>query len=59
MTPAARAKLKIDVLVDSDLWQEPGKARSIVRRDPSAQPALARHRRRHQRVVVSEQANCG
>ena len=32
MTPAARAKLKIDVLVDSDLWQEPGKARSIVRR---------------------------
>ena len=32
MTPAPRAKLKIDVLVDSDLWQEPAKARSIVRR---------------------------
>jgi probable rRNA maturation factor len=32
MTPAPRAKLKIDVLVDSDHWQEPGKARSLVRR---------------------------
>src|SRR5271169_2124047 len=32
MTPAPRAKLKIDVLVDSDLWQEPAKARSTVRR---------------------------
>ena len=32
MTPAPRAKLKIDVLVDSDLWQEPAKARSLVRR---------------------------
>ena len=32
MKPAPRAKLKIDVLVDSDLWQEPAKARSSVRR---------------------------
>jgi probable rRNA maturation factor len=32
MTPAPRAKLKIDVLVDSDLWQEPAKARLLVRR---------------------------
>src|SRR3984893_13589909 len=32
MTPAPRAKLKIDVLVDSDLWQDPAKARSLVRR---------------------------
>jgi len=32
MTPAPRAKLKIDVLVDSDRWDEPAKARSIVRR---------------------------
>jgi probable rRNA maturation factor len=33
MTPAPRqAKLKIDVLVDSDLWQEPAEARSTVRR---------------------------
>ena len=32
MTPASRVKLKIDVLVDSDRWDEPAKARSIVRR---------------------------
>jgi probable rRNA maturation factor len=32
MNPAPRAKLKIDVLVDSDLWQEPAKIRSSVRR---------------------------
>lgn len=32
MTPASRAKLKIDVLVDSDLWKNVAKARSIVRR---------------------------
>jgi probable rRNA maturation factor len=32
MTPAPRVKLKIDVLVDSDRWNEPAKARSIVRR---------------------------
>ena len=41
MTPAARAKLKIDVLVDSDLWQEPGKARSIVRRAVAQAAATA------------------
>lgn len=32
MTSAPRAKLKIDVLVDSDRWNEPAKARSTVRR---------------------------
>jgi probable rRNA maturation factor len=32
MTPAPRARLKIDVLVDSDRWNEPAKARSVVRR---------------------------
>src|ERR1700731_1472498 len=32
MTPAPRAKLKIDVLVDSDRWKEPAKARALVRR---------------------------
>src|ERR1700735_3638759 len=32
MTPAPRAKLKIDVLVDSDRWQDPAKARAAVRR---------------------------
>jgi probable rRNA maturation factor len=32
MTPAPRAKLKIDVLVDSDRWKEPAKARAAVRR---------------------------
>jgi len=32
MNPAPPAKLKIDVLVDSDLWQEPAKMRSTVRR---------------------------
>jgi probable rRNA maturation factor len=32
MTPAPRAKLEIDVLVDSDRWNEPAKARSLVRR---------------------------
>jgi probable rRNA maturation factor len=36
MTPAPRAKLKIDVLVDSALWREPAKARSIVRRAVAA-----------------------
>jgi probable rRNA maturation factor len=36
MTPAPRAKLKIDVLVDSALWKEPAKARSIVRRAVAA-----------------------
>ena len=41
MTPAARAKLKIDVLVDSDLWQEPGKARSLVRRAVAQAAAMA------------------
>jgi probable rRNA maturation factor len=30
--PRALAKLKIDVLVDSDCWKEPAKVRSIVRR---------------------------
>jgi probable rRNA maturation factor len=29
---ATRGKLKIDVLVDSSLWTEPGKMRSVVRR---------------------------
>jgi probable rRNA maturation factor len=32
MTPAPRANLKIDVLIDSGLWQEPAKIRSLVRR---------------------------
>jgi probable rRNA maturation factor len=36
MTPAPRARLKIDVLVDSALWKEPAKARSIVRRAVAA-----------------------
>jgi probable rRNA maturation factor len=41
MTSARRAKLKIDVLVDSDLWQEPAKARSLVRRAIAQAAALA------------------
>jgi len=32
MTPAARAKLKIDVLVDADLWKRHAEVRPIVRR---------------------------
>lgn len=32
MTLAPRDKLKIDVLVDSDRWEDPAKARAIVRR---------------------------
>jgi len=32
MTSATRAKLKIDVLVDSDLWTDPSKIRSMLRR---------------------------
>jgi probable rRNA maturation factor len=32
MTPAPRAKLKIDVLVDSDRWKDPARARAAVRR---------------------------
>jgi probable rRNA maturation factor len=36
MTPAPRARLKIDVLVDSALWKEPAKARAIVRRAVAA-----------------------
>ena len=39
MTPAPQAKLKIDVLVDSDRWNEVGKARSIVRRAVAAAAA--------------------
>jgi probable rRNA maturation factor len=41
MTPAPRAKLKIDVLVDSDRWDEPAKARSIVRRAVAQAAATA------------------
>src|SRR5580700_5192991 len=41
MTPAPRAKLKIDVLVDSDLWQEPAKTRSLVRRAVAQAAATA------------------
>ena len=41
MTPAAPAKLKIDVLVDSDLWNEPAKVRSIVRRAVALAAATA------------------
>jgi probable rRNA maturation factor len=41
MTPAPRAKLKIDVLVDSDHWQEPAKARSLVRRAVTQAAAMA------------------
>src|ERR1700692_677804 len=36
-----RAKLKIDVLVDSDHWKEPGKSRSIVRRAVAEAAATA------------------
>src|SRR6202158_4046498 len=41
MTPTPRAKLKIHVLVDSDLWPEPAKARSIVRRAVAQAAATA------------------
>jgi probable rRNA maturation factor len=41
MTPAPRAKLKIDVLVDSDRWNEPAKARSTVRRAVAQAAATA------------------
>lgn len=41
MTPTPRAKLKIDVLVDSDLWREPAKARSLVRRAVAQAAATA------------------
>ena len=41
MTPTPRAKLKIDVLVDSDLWQEPAKTRSLVRRAVAQAAATA------------------
>jgi probable rRNA maturation factor len=41
MTPAPRAKLKIDVLVDSDCWTEPAKARSLVRRAVAQAAAIA------------------
>ena len=44
MTPAPRAKLKIDVLVDSDRWDEPAKARSIVRRAVAQAATSRRHR---------------
>jgi probable rRNA maturation factor len=32
MTPATRPALKIDVLVESNLWKDTGKAKSVVRR---------------------------
>jgi probable rRNA maturation factor len=41
MTSAPRAKLKIDVLVDSDRWDEPAKARSTVRRAVAQAAATA------------------
>jgi len=41
MTPAPRAKLKIDVLVDSDRWGEPAKAGSTVRRAVAQAAAFA------------------
>jgi probable rRNA maturation factor len=41
MTSAPRAKLKIDVLVDSDRWHEPAKARSTVRRAVAQAAATA------------------
>src|SRR5580700_6659591 len=41
MTPTPRAKLKIDVLVDSDHWKEPGKSRSVVRRAVAQAAATA------------------
>jgi probable rRNA maturation factor len=41
MTPAPRAKLKIDVLVDSDRWKEPAKARALVRRAVAQAAATA------------------
>src|ERR1700686_3008083 len=41
MKPAPRAKLKIDVLVDSDRWDEPAKARSLVRRAVAQAAAAA------------------
>src|SRR5580704_13691294 len=41
MTPAPRAKLKIDVLVDSDRWTEPAKARALVRRAVAQAAAAA------------------
>jgi probable rRNA maturation factor len=47
MTPARRAKLKnraklkIDVLIDSDRWKEPAKARAAVRRAVGAAAATA------------------
>ena len=40
MTPAPRARLKIDVLVDSAQWKEPAKARSIVRRAVAAAASM-------------------
>jgi probable rRNA maturation factor len=39
MTPGPRARLKIDVLVDSDRWHEPAKTRSTVRRAVAAAAA--------------------
>ena len=41
MTSAPRAKLKIDVLVDSDCWNEPAEARSTVRRAVAQAAATA------------------
>ena len=41
MTPAPRAKLKIDVLVDSDRGEEPAKARALVRRAVAQAAATA------------------
>ena len=56
MTPAPRAtrgKLKIDVLVDSGLWTEPGKMRSVVRRAI----AQARHHAVNKRVRACYRAD--
>ena len=54
MTPAPRAKLKIDVLVDSDRWNEPAKARSTVRRAAAQAAATASTTRTELAMVLTD-----
>jgi probable rRNA maturation factor len=54
MTPAPRARLKIDVLVDSALWKEPAKARSIVRHAVAAAAGMLSTKQTELAIVLTD-----
>jgi probable rRNA maturation factor len=54
MTPAPRARLKIDVLVDSALWKKSAKGRSLVRRAVAAAADALSTRRSQLAIVLTD-----